>query len=106
MKRNELFSLDENTDEATRKIEEQQRVVDSTKKDFMEMLESIMEDFKDQKGRQLLNLRHLRVELRVEVFDLIERMKLSSDTLKEHSRAIWETDIYKEPKLYYLRMQE
>jgi hypothetical protein len=42
----------------------------------------------------------------VDVFALIDKMKLSSDTLKEHSRAIWETDIYKEPKLYYLRMQE
>ena len=40
------------------------------------------------------------------MFSLIDKMKLSSDTLKEHSRAIWETDIYKEPKLYYLRMQE
>jgi|JI61114C2RNA_FD_contig_31_7931536_length_1291_multi_2_in_0_out_0_2 F0F1-type ATP synthase membrane subunit b/b' len=61
MRRNELFSLEENTDEVTKRIEEQEQEVSTTKKEFLEMLEKIMEDFKDQKGRQLLNLRHLRV---------------------------------------------
>lgn len=82
MKRNELFSLDENVDEATAKLQLQQEVVARSKKEFLDLLQRIMEDFKDQKGRQLLNLRHLRVELQKDVFDLIERMQLFSDTIR------------------------
>jgi hypothetical protein len=66
-----MFSEDQDIDNITSEIDALQVRLNKSKADYIEILEKVMIDFKNQKRRLMLNLRHLRYELRKDIFCII-----------------------------------
>jgi hypothetical protein len=66
-----MFSEDQDIDNITSEIDALQVRLNKSKADYIEILEKVMIDFKNQKRRLMLNLRHLRYELRKDICCII-----------------------------------